>query len=281
MYIFLRETQIMLEYGAGKYVHLDTTSTLSCDQTFKEVSINRRTLHNKNHFFKHKKIRANNTISGSITLYLTKNKRELLFWELAGWSNFGGGLAYPDFENIIPESFSIVMLNANGSYRLNNCAITAIDMSFTKQFCGEMTVSFEASSLEPTMETRYSVLQGEHLSPTPINTVLGNHTIQAMSAGISFTRDITYLNSETVHNSEDLVSNSRCIITDANFSINVTAYAVNPILDEIDNIDIKQNGVGIYMNNALITKRNTINEIYQCAFDITPTIQTSSIILNT
>ena len=73
MYIFLRETKIILEYG-NRFIHLDTTADISCDQTFREVSTPRRTLHNKNHFFKHKRIRAHNTISGSISLYITKSK---------------------------------------------------------------------------------------------------------------------------------------------------------------------------------------------------------------
>ena len=46
MYTFLRESKILLEYG-GRCINLDTTSEITCSQTFKETSIDRRTLHSR------------------------------------------------------------------------------------------------------------------------------------------------------------------------------------------------------------------------------------------
>ena len=95
MYIFLRESKILLEYG-GRFINLDTTSEITCSQTFKETSIDRRTLHSRKNFFKAKWIRAANTISANLSLYITNTFLELLFFELAGWTNYGTGLSYPD-----------------------------------------------------------------------------------------------------------------------------------------------------------------------------------------
>lgn len=276
MYIFLRETKIILEYG-NRFIHLDTTADISCDQTFREVSTPRRTLHNKNHFFKHKRIRAHNTISGSISLYITKSKQELLFLELAGWTNYGNGFSYPDFSSTIPETFSLYLVNSEGSYKLNNCIITAIDLSFSKTFCGGLAISFDASSLEEIRESPASTKQGSHISVTPIIAKLGNVDLLTVSANVSFTRSITYLNSDTIQNSATLAENTRAIITDANFSINVNTYTSTPTIDAIDVVSISQGGLTIELDNALITKRDSITEVYLSAFDITPTNTTNYI----
>lgn len=276
MYIFLRDTKILLEYGE-RFIHLDTVGDISCDQTFKEISIPRRTLHNKNNFFKFKRVRAHNTISGTISLYITKSKQELLFLELAGWKNYGNGYSYPDFESVIPEIFNIYLINNGKSFKLNNCVITSIDISFSKTFCGGITVSFDASSLEDTTNNTSLYPQGEHLTVTPIHSYLGNTNIQAISVNATFTRSITYLNPETIHNSSSIVENSRAIITDANFSINLVSYLAEPIIDSIDTVRFSQSGLTLEMDNALITKRNTITEVYQSAFDISPTNTTNYI----
>lgn len=276
MYIFLRETKVLLEYG-DRFIYLDTTADISCDQTFKETSIARRTLHNKNHFFKHKKLRANNTISGNISLYITKTKQELLFLELAGWTNYGNGFSYPDFESVIPETFNLYLVNGLKSYKLNNCIITSIDLSMNKTFCGAFTVGFDASSLEEVSESPTLHAQGLHLDVTPIVTKLGSQEVQAISAGVTFTRSITYLNSETIHNSSELLESTRAIITDANFSINLNTYTVDTSIDKIDHFRVSQGGLYLELDNALITKRNTISEVYQNSFDISPTNTTNYI----
>lgn len=276
MYIILRETKILLEYG-NRFIHLDTVGDISCDQTFKEVSIDRRTLHNKNRFFKHKKIRAHNTISGSLSLYITKSKQELLFLELAGWTNYDGGFSYPDFNTIIPETFSLYLINSEGSFKLNNCIITSIDISFSKTFCGGLNISFESSSLENCEISVPMHPQGEHISVTPITTKLGNTSLNTITANMTFTRSITYLNSENIQNSSSIIENNRAIITDADFSINLNTYTSSPTIDQIDLVHISQGGLTIELDNALITKRDSITEVYQSAFDITPTNTTNYI----
>ena len=270
MYIFIRESKILLEY-AGRFIHIDTTADISCDQTFKEFSIDRRTLHNKNRFLKYRKVRANNTISGSLSLYITKSKQELLLLELAGWNNFGSGFSYPDFTSVIPETFNIYILNPLGSYKLENCIITAIDLSFSKTFCGAMSLSFDAAKLTETTETSVLYPQGEHLDVTPMISKLGSNDIQAISASMTFTREISYLNSENIHNSDNIISNTRAIITNANFSILLNTYLNIPVLDNTDFVHIAQSGLYIELDNALITKRTNITEVYQTSFDITPT----------
>jgi hypothetical protein len=277
MYIFLRESKILLEYG-GRFIHLDTVGDISCDQTFKEVSIDRRTLHNRNRFFKHKTIRAANTISGSLSLYMTKTTKELLFFELAGWNNFGSGFSYPDFSSTIPEVFNLYIINSEKSYKLTNCIITTIDLSLSKTFCGGLSVSFDAAALEETTENITALYpQGLHLDISPIEARLGNNTIQTISVGFSFTRQIEYLNSETLHNSNSVITNTRAIITDANCSLVLNAYVNTPIIDDIDYVYVSQSGLTIELDNALITKRDSITEVYQSAFDITPTNTTNYI----
>ena len=277
MYIFLRETKILLEYG-DRFIYLDTTADISCDQTFKENSIARRTLHTKNRFLKHKVIRANNTVSGSMSLYITKSKQELLLLELAGWNNFDNGFSYPDFESVIPETFSIYFINQDVSYKLNNCIITSIDLAMNKTFCGALTVGFDASSLEQTTESPQNITrQGLHLDVTPVVTHVGGNEVQVISAGISFTRNISYLNAETIHNSSEVIENTKAIITDANFSINLNTYTKDPIFDSIDYFKVSQGGIYLELDNALITKRTSITEVYQNAFDITPTNTTNYI----
>ena len=276
MYIFLRETKILLEYG-GRFIHLDTTGDISCDQTFKETNIPRRNLHSKNNFFKFRQVRAHNTISGSISLYITKSRQELLFLELAGWNHNGSTYTYPDFETTIPETFNIYLVNDNGSYKLNNCIITSIDFSFSKTFCGALNVSFDSSSLEKTGENYALYPQGSHLNITPITSILGNSSINTISVNASFTRSLTYLNSETIHNSSSIIENKRAIITDANFAINLVTYLSEPIIDSIDFVKFSQSGLTLEMDNALITRRNTIMDVYQSAFDITPTNTTNYI----
>ena len=276
MYIFLRETKILLEYG-GRFIYLDTTGDISCDQTFKETSISRRNLHSKNNFFKFRQIRAHNTISGSISLYITKSKQELLFLELAGWNCNGNTYTYPDFETTIPEVFNIYLVNNDRSFRLNNCIITSIDFSFSKTFCGGLNISFDSSSLEEISENYSLYPQGEHLSITPITSILGSSSLNTISVNASFTRSISYLNSETIHNSSSIIENKRAIITDANFAINLVTYLSEPTIDSIDSVKFSQSGLTLEMNNALITRRNTIMDVYQSAFDITPTNTTNYI----
>lgn len=279
MYIFLRESKIILEYG-GRYINLDTTSEVSCSQTFKETSIDRRTLHSRNQFLKMKRIRANNTISCSLSLYITRTYLELIFFELAGWTHFDYGLAYPDFESNIPETFNLYFVNAEQTYRLTDCVITTIDLSMNKTFCGAVNIGINAAELEKVNSVNASLVQGSALYVSALKTIFGREEFQAISAGISFTRELSYLNSETIHNSSDIISSNRCIIVDSNISVNVSAYQKSPIIDSIDSITISQSGLSLFMNNALITKRDSIgSELIQTSFDISPTENTNTITL--
>lgn len=278
MYLFLRETQIILEYG-NRQILLDTVSEISCDQTFKEISYNRRTLHNKNKFFKYSRIRGHNTISGSISLHLTKSFEELILLELAGWTNFTTGYAYPDFESIVPETFSLYLNNAGQVYKLSNCIITQFEMSMNKSFVGNFTVAFEASKMEevsrdfPTL-----VYQGDFLTPTPLVLQLGSYQgLNITSIGTAFKREIQYLGVETIHNSYDLVENNKAIITDASFNINVNTYFATPNIDSVDVMRFSQNGITITIDNALITRRTSIDDVLKSSFDVTPTNLTTSI----
>jgi hypothetical protein len=80
-----------------------------------------------------------------------------------------------------------------------------------------------------------------------------------------------------VHNSNSVITNTRAIITDANCSLVLNAYVNTPIIDDIDYVYVSQSGLTIELDNALITKRDSITEVYQSAFDITPTNTTNYI----
>lgn len=279
MYIFLRESKILLEYG-GRFINLDTTSEITCSQTFKETSIDRRTLHSRKNFFKAKWIRSTNTVSASLSLYITDNFLELLFFELAGWTNYDQGLSYPDYESNIPEIFNLYFIAPEAQYKLSNCVITSIDLSFNKMFCGNLNIGIDATSLDSVDANPTHFTQGKHLQVTALNTAIGNVSINPISAGISFTRTLEYLNSETVHNSHLNVQNNRCIVTDSNISATISAYLVTPPIADIDTIKIEQSNLTFSINNALITRRDSLSDIYLCAFDISPTETTNTITLS-
>jgi hypothetical protein len=57
----------------------------------------------------------------------------------------------------------------------------------------------------------------------------------------------------------------------------LNAYVNTPIIDDIDYVYVSQSGLTIELDNALITKRDSITEVYQSAFDITPTNTTNYI----
>ena len=286
MFTILRESKIVIEYGMYPLLHLDTIKEFSAEQTFKENSFGRKTLHSNKMFLKHRIIRAKNTISGTMTLHLTRTGSELLLFEIAGWLHQGRTLMYPDSNSVRPEVFNIYVIHPNGSYKLSDCIITNIDMSLNRTFVGELTIGFDSSNMDrieyPTFSYNTKV-QGNHLIPSYISSSFGinnpsgsNHIT---SAGMSFSRDLTYLNSETIHNSSSLALSNRCTITDMNFNLTVQSYNTNIVMDICDKVSIGQSNINIKMNNSQIIKRDSIGEVVISTYDITPTHKTTSITL--
>ena len=282
MYNFLRESRVVLQYGSYPLIHLDTISDISCEPTYKQTQITRKTLHSKNRFLKAKTLRSANTITCSMSLYITDRFRELILFELAGWTNYGKGLLYPDYQlGNRPETFTAYIINDNTCYKLYDCIVTTIDISMSKTFAGNMTFGFDASKMEKvqTPTFNYTIYQGtNHLPVTHIETIFGRGTSTSITnAGIAFSRELEYLNNETIHNSSSVISNNKAIITDMNMDIVITSYNDSIPTDEFDKFTIEQSGLRLVLDNAIISKRRALGEVFVTSYDISPTIKTQNI----
>ena len=270
--IILRECSIGITWGDSDLL-LDTISEVTLTNNVERTLVSRKNLYNRKNTqaVLH---RNNDSSSGTLTCYLTRDFQEKMLFRLLGCEVYEGGFVVP---SMVPDTFQytpakFLIAYDTGAYEIQNVLITSVTMPLGKAYAGEIQVSFEAGALEQVPRGYRSAInskQGTHIAPQPLEFIFNEVAYAAISANINISQNVTWLNNKSIF---DNYNTRRPVITGHSVNITTTQYHRNESLaSSFENIRIKQGNIQLDMEQASITRRLEFDsDIITISCDIQP-----------
>ena len=286
-YTLIRDCVVVVFYK-GKGYRFDALSNFQFSQTFSRSSTPRKTLHSK----VGKPLTLSNTRNpGSFNMRIlaTNSYIEEVFFEIAGWDRLGPyRFRYPTSLNVSPEFCDIFVMHEENVFKLTSCAIQSMDMSLSIDSSLGFNIAFTFSTLERVRDTPLSsgiLTQGTAVKPTPLQYYMGNRLYNnVLNVGLSLQQQIQWRNDRSLHDIGSIYSSSRATIAEASFTTSVTTHLTKKIntKDEpvLSDIRIQKSGLGFSLDNVLVIKRITPEDIFQESFDVALTETTKDVIVD-
>lgn len=286
-YTLIRDCVVLLYYKDRGY-RFDALSDFQFSQTFSRNTIQRKTLFSK----VAKPVTLANTRnpgSFSMTVLATNTFNEGVFFELAGMTTPGTGrYTFPDKLAVSPEFCELFVLHENNIFRMSRAALQSIDVSLTLNSSLGFSVAFTGGELERvrSLPLASGVLeQGAPIKPSPIQFYMQNRLFSnIINAGLNIQQQINWRNDRSLHDIGRIYSNTKAVLTEANLTTAITTHLNNRVKtsDEpfISDIAIQKSNFRLSMENCLVIKRFTPEDIFQESFDIALTEQTDKIFVD-
>lgn len=284
MFTFIRECDLYIDYN-DQIVKLLNNDTFSFESTFSELNYSKKTLHNRSSL-QNVLVRESNIISFSITSYFTKTFKESLLLELFGWTNNLSNLVWPNSYESVPKFFKIIVHDTrnNKFYVFHSCCILDISIPLSKDIFGKFSMGVECGRLELTNYYAIPYNANVGLEYFPLSELVistDSQIYNSISATISMTNEISWLNPKTMHNRGLIVSKEKALCTDKTLSIVCSMYLnhnkpreIEPI---IGNFLLSQSGFNLSLDNSLIMPRVSSEEVFLQSLDVKPTANTNTI----
>lgn len=292
-YSFLRESKLYIVYGGNKY-RIYTSSAISLDQTFAEESYSVKTLHDQSKMFEGSKITKANPASFSFDIPLTIEKDESIMLTLATEldATSEGGITVQKL-----KSFDAYIQTGSSTFKLEGAVITGATFDFVQE--NQFTLRLEGQGKKLTRAGTESFTipgsaQSESSTRTPL-IVYPHLTMDSLnmssiiSCNLQIQNGISWLDNETVHNTQSVTNSSNAIFP-TNYTLDsrtasgeVRQYQTDNNVAQFDdfststNMTIKAFQIGtpsdgtpffqIQLNPVMYTARMQTEEVYSQSYD--------------
>jgi hypothetical protein len=279
-YVIKKESVVTLEYD-GDFFILDALGSYTYSQTYVRNSNSRKTLH--------KKVSTPLTIvsgknpgTSSMQVNSTDSYIESVLLTLVGLSNDRKAWWLPDELPIEPTYFNLYIVNQGSTVKLENCAVSSLDLSLNKQSTLSFSIGMEFSNIVLDSEdVQSSTYQGNaHPETSELSVEVESIDLYSSvwlpslrSVSFSLQQDFSWRNDNSIHTLHKMYVPTKAIVSDFLVNTIIAVYAkTDKVLPEITthaDITIKYGSIlTIIISNATITKRYEVSEVLGLQYDL-------------
>lgn len=225
-----------------------------------------------------------NPSSISLTVYMTEDFTERVFFHMLGLNNHPSGMIAPTTLEQTPRMGSIYLFNTDSTAYAERCFVETIDINMEKGTPIAMTVTLSAASIKTLKEEPVISInseQGVVLPPTHVDFVLGSDSLSNItSATLSFQQIAEWRDNKTLFTlgSPDIYEDTIASVQDMLISATVVTNYVtecsqeNRVTDQ--NIYLAKSGFQFYIENARVIHNTSLESIYKNRLDVSLSEQT-------
>lgn len=283
-YTLIRECKLVLVYNGVGY-HLDALSDFQFSQTFSRKSSLRKTLHSK--VARPLSIsNSKNPASFSMRVLATDSYVEGVFLEIVGMQFDGNkSFSYPYMLNVLANNCEMFIISENEIYKIENSMINNVDTSLALNSALGFDISITASDiLKVTDAPSTTKVQGSPVTPSPIFFYINDELINnVINASISIQQVINWRADKGLHDIGSIYTPRVGMLTEMSLTASVTTHLNSKITIQDDpfvaNVKIQQSSIIYDLQNVLINKRLTPEDVFQESFDIALTEESDNVVV--
>ena len=229
--------------------------------------------------------RKRSSITFNLSTYITKGFPEEVFFRMAGFSltrDRAVVLQYPEPIGRLQPQGDIYIDSVDGQFVVKGCCVESIDMPFSLENGGSISVTFQADSLEPVargilQDLQYTRVkrQGQHIMPSTVYSGLSGYEAKQRGQTLTFQRSIKTLQNANCFNSSELITSGHRIMSDSSFGISIQEYVTQERmlqpLSTYTNATIKQSGIVVRQHEGIATRRVSIEPVHSMFWDFKAT----------
>lgn len=285
---FTRECNFYIDY-LEDIVKLNAISSISFETRYTELTKSKKTLHNRSAFdFAKGDFQDITTLS--LTLYITEDFKESLFFQILGWRNEVNNLVWDGTFPPTPEQFKLIIEDPYSKkfYVFHDCVIVDLTLPFEKNIPGALMFTIDCPVVEVVdyfVVPYFKNVGINYLSYAPIILQSEDTIYNTINASVAISNEIEWHSNKNLHNkSIGLFSNVNPLCSNRTFSITSSSYLNHEKELRLEpyygNINLSQGSLGINIDNALIMTRLSNEETFLIALDIKPSHKTTNISLS-
>ena len=277
--LLLYDAKVILEFE-GQWLEMDAVSEISGDSSIIMTGPTRKTLFGYSPDLL--RARQHGGISLTLSTYITSGFPEVLFFKMAGMdirTSHSAVLSYPEVLGKIQPQATIYILSTSGSFCLRGCVLEGIDMPFSKEQVGQLSVSLNQKSIDVVdTNLEFPVVpkkQGQHMRPGPVESQISGYTASQVSQTSTLQRSLLTLGNTNCFNYGEVASLGHRMQSDSSFGISVQEYVTKERLEMPDTfeaaVELSQSGLVLRCYNGIVTKRMSVATTHSLVWDFKAT----------
>ena len=275
-YTFKRETTVVIEY-CGTLYYLDALGDYTYSQTFNKRRITRKTLHSKTPK-PMSVITGKNPGSCTLQVYGADTFSEAVLFDLTGLEDEADMFILPYTMQVQPEFFNIYIISNSSVTRLNRCALTSLDTSFSKRgnITFDTSITFSDIQNDVSLPAGTQVLQGNVPNTTNELVILseyGGPTFDSVkSTSFSIQQQYDWRQDNNLQTIGTTYVPTVAILTDMPINAVISAYynstSILPDIMEHIELSISFGIIRITLTDIQLTKRVGTEDVLEVQYDL-------------